>query len=110
MTESDKLLLERLDSALNTLLAARVLVGGLPNVDIPHEGLGATVAADDGYQTARSRFSEAFAALMDVLPDPGTRSLALELEAAANTLAVKGSEVGWTLGVMAGSTSRPGER
>lgn len=100
MTADD--LVERLDVALDHLLAVRVAVGGLVEAPLPEQALDAALG-QAGYQEARKGFVAAMeAARAAGLPDDALHAV----EAAAHHLAAQAAEVGWALGVTArgGST------
>ena len=91
-------LVEHLDAALDHLLAARVSLGGLDEVDLPDEALDVAMAADEGFQEARRHFREAWQEVREAAGSECPQEL-LRLEAAANALVVQGTKVGWRLGL-----------
>jgi len=92
---------EALHQALDGLLGARVLLGGLPPAEPPGEALDSALREDGGYQQARSEFRQAFESLMAFMPDAATRRLALGTEAACHLVLARAVEVGWRLGCLA---------
>ncbi len=91
---------ERLDRALDDLLAVRVAVGGLP-VEPPAEGLDAALMADDNYQMARQAFSKTLHKFLGRVPDD-LRPDVILLEGTVNELVTTSTDVGWRVGVLHG--------
>ncbi|GMV42249.1 MAG: hypothetical protein AMXMBFR64_39650 [Myxococcales bacterium] len=94
---------DRLDVALDALLAVRVALGGLLTDAMPDEALDEALRHHEGYQAARRAFVEAlYGAGRGGVNDEHI----FAIESAAHTLAARAAEVGWRLGV----TARTGTR
>lgn len=91
---SDEDLTDRLDAALDALLAVRVALGGLSGPLLPEEALDVALGLHQGYQEARRGF---VAALEAVRRAGVTDEVVFTLEAAAHHLAAQAAEVGWSL-------------
>ena len=91
---------EHLDSALDALLAARVLLG-MREVEVPVEALDAIMLRDSGHQVARRQFAEALERLLNLLPSTGpARKQVLLMEETVNALVSEATVVVWRLGLM----------
>lgn|GEM_PF-2808584 len=91
-------LTDRLDAALDALLAARGAAGGLVEAAVPGDALDAAFGTHEGFQEARRALSAAIEGLVDAGAD---RDAVLTVEAAAHHLAAQAAEVGWRLRVTA---------
>ena len=87
-----------LSNALDALLAASVLVGGLPT-DVSDEALDAALVADEGVREARCSLQEALDGIKDL--GVGTEVF-LAVEAACNALAARCAEAGYRVGLRVG--------
>lgn len=91
-------LAERLDGAVDHLLAVRVALGGLSGPPLPEEALDVALGRHEGFQGAR----QGFVAALEVARAAGLTDEAIYgVEAAAHHLAGQAAEVGWALGVTA---------
>ena len=91
--------LAHLDEALDSLMAARVLVGGVPAMEVPAVALDEALAGDDAYQAARKRFRGAWESLAELVDGGETNPVMLTMEESVNAMAVAATDVGWRLGV-----------
>ena len=86
-----------LTAALDSVLAAAVFVGGVPE-HVPDDALDAVLAADSAVQDARRGVQQ----VLQRLRESGQRVEAvLDLEAATNALAARCAEAGFRLGRLA---------
>ena len=92
-TPSQEQTIAHLSTAIHELLAAIVLMGGLPD-DIPADALDAAIKIDPTVQEARQRFQTALQGMRDTV---GKDSI-LYLEEAANALAARCAEAGYRIG------------
>lgn len=89
---------DRLDVALDAVLAVRVALGGLAAALVPEEALDVALSAHQGYQEAR----RGFVAALEVARAAGVPDEAIYVvEAAAHELASRAAEVGWALALTA---------
>ena len=89
---------DHLFNALDSLLAASVLIGDFPT-DVPDEALDAALAADEGVQEARRSHQAALRGVRDV--GVGADAF-LDLEATTNALAARTAEAGYRVGLRVG--------
>ena len=89
---------DHLAAALDSVLSAIVLVGGLPD-DVPDDALDAGLATDEGVRDARESAQEALGRVKDlgVVGEPY-----FALEATVNALAARCAEAGFRLGARVG--------
>jgi hypothetical protein len=89
---------DHLAAALDAILAAAVLVVGLPD-DIPDDALDAALGGDEGVQKARRSVQDALqnVSKLGVKGEPY-----LGLEADVNALAARCAEAGFRVGVRVG--------
>lgn len=93
-------LTDRLDAALEAVLAVRVALGGLPADAAPFEALDDALRSQAEYQTARRAF---VAALKAIRAGSNADEHVFVLEASANEMVARAAEVGWRLGIAAGT-------
>lgn len=94
-TPSQEQTIAHLSTALHELLAAIVLLGGLPT-DIPDDALDAALKTDPAVQEARQRFQAALQDMRDTVGKDGI----FNLEEAANALAARCAETGVRVGCL----------
>ncbi len=95
--------LDALSRALDCLLVALVALDGIPDVEVPADGLDVALAHDDAYQTARVEFREVCDVLQDLIAD---EAVFFEVEAKAHALAITSADVGFRLGISMAARSR----
>jgi hypothetical protein len=88
---------DHLRGALDQVVAAAVIVGALPEDEVPDDALDAALQGDEAFQAARVNLRRAFDRLRAAAPDLGAK-LGLDLEAAANHLSAQAAVVGVRLG------------
>jgi hypothetical protein len=89
------LLASTLDEAVDALLGARVLLGGVEEADAPTEALDAALRASEGVRQARREFDRAIADLREALGgDPNGRAMAVE---AAYEVVGRACDATWAL-------------
>ena len=84
---------DHLSTALHELLAATVLMGGLPD-DIPDDALDAALRIDPALQEARKGVQDA----LQTLQSSGMADSLFVLEEAVNALAARCAEAGYRVG------------
>ena len=84
---------DHLNTAIHELLAAAVLVGGLPD-DIPDDALDAALKTDPTVQEARKSVQDA----LQTLQSRGVGEALFAWEEAVNALAARCAEVGYRIG------------
>lgn len=99
MTDAS-IIIERLDRALEDVLAARIALGGVP-VALPDEALDEALRRDDGYQKARREFTTVLRRLLDRVGST-ERDALLAIESTTNQLVARTAEVAFRLGVHVG--------
>jgi len=95
---------KHLDAALTEVMAARMLVGGLP-IAQPDDALDAALRTSPTVRAARKAFQAAMAAI-NVRDDAVARTAYLAIEEAADALAASTAAAGWRLGLLAGTKCR----
>jgi len=96
-------LTERLDQALDGILAVRVALAGGTGPALPEEALDAALSYDQGFQMDRPDF----VAALEALQRAGVTSEAvLVVEAAAHAMVSQAAEVAWRLGLVASGSTR----
>ena len=95
-------LIHHLDRAIDELLAARVILGALADVQLPDEALDVALQSSPEAQDARREFLAALSSI-DVGGDAVARQTYLAIEGTANALAAATSVAGWRLGLLAAS-------
>ena len=87
-------LTERLDLALDAILAVRVTLAGGIGLALPDEALDAALGYDQGFQVARQDFVAALEGLQRVgVADEAT----LTVESTGHAMVSQAAEVGWHL-------------
>lgn len=96
-------LTERLDQALDGILAVRVALAGGTGPALPEEALDAALGLHQGFQQARRDFVAALQALqVQAVADEAT----LVVEATAHAMVSQAAEVAWRLGLVASGSTR----
>lgn len=91
-------LTERLDQALDGILAVRVTLAPASCPALPEEALDAALGLHQGFQAARREF----VAALQALPVTGVADDAIfSIEQAAHAMVSQGIEVAWQLGCIA---------
>lgn len=96
-------LTDRLDAALEAVLAVRVALGGIPADAAPFEAMDDVLRRHPEYQAARRAFGAALEALR---AGSNADKHVFAVEASANEMVARAAEVGWRLGVTAGRGTR----
>lgn len=96
MSNADQV--ERLDAALEAVLAVRVALGGLPADAAPFDAMDDVLRQHPEYQAARRAF---VAALEAIRAGSNADEHVFALEASANEMVARAAEAGWRLGVTA---------
>jgi hypothetical protein len=101
-------LTEHLDAAMGEILAALVLVGGLPVDLVPDTAIDTALAGSPTVQAARNAFLFALGAI-NVEGDAVARQAYLRLEETGNALASASADTGWRVGLLAAraATNKP---
>lgn len=89
-----------LQTALDQVLAALILTGGVPG-EVPDDALDAGVGNDPAAQKARLALISTLTQLVGVSTSDGRQAL-LAIEAAANAYAARCAEAGYQLGLRVG--------
>lgn len=89
-------LTERLDRALDAVLAVRVALVGGGGCSLPDNALDTALSKDQRFQDARREF---VAALEAVQRAGVVANAVLDIEAAAHAMVAQAAEVGWRLGL-----------
>jgi hypothetical protein len=89
-------LTERLDRALDAVLAIRVALVGGGWCSLPDDALDTALSKDKCFQEARREFVAALEALQRAGVDA---SAVLDIEAAAHSMVSRAAEVAWRLGL-----------
>jgi hypothetical protein len=95
VTTSAEQVAGHVQAALNELLTAAVLIGGVPFVHVPDDALDAALRGSASVQDARQAFNVALRRLRD---NGAGADVVLDLEAAVNALAARCAEVGFGVG------------
>jgi hypothetical protein len=97
---SDERMRDHLQAALDQVLAALVVSGGLPE-EVPDNVLEAGLANDPAVQDARLGLVSILNRLIDTSTSEGRQAL-LAIEAAGNACAARCAEAGYRLGLRVG--------
>ena len=92
------LLVGVLDQAVDALLHARVLLGGVDDTDVPQDGLDAALTADEPLKRSRKVLDDLISRVRYVV-GVQHEGLGLDLEAAASDDAARGVDVAYRVGV-----------
>ncbi len=85
-----------LDEAISSLMALRVVLGGIPG-DAPFSASDRALAADEGFQQAKL---DAQRAWRRIIEEVGCSRVCLDAEAATNHMAAEACRVGWQLAMV----------
>lgn len=95
-----------LAAALNHLLTARILCGGLPDDEVPGAALDATLRHSEDYLAARQALRAAWDTVMVHVPGGETSPDALALEEAVNHLSSTVANVAYRLSALLAGANR----
>ena len=96
-------LIERLDQALDGVLAVQVTLAGGAGPALPGDALDTALGLHHGFQAARRDFVSALEAVQRAGADADA---VLDIEAAAHGMVSQAAEVAWQLGLVAGGSTR----
>jgi hypothetical protein len=96
-------LIERLDVALDAVLAVRVTLGGVAGPALPDDALDAALGLHQGFQEAGRDFVDA---LQAVHRGGAADEAILGIEAAAHAMVGQAAEAAWRLGLLVRGDTR----
>ena len=98
-------LTERLDCALDAVLAVRVTLAGGAGPALPGDALDAALGLHLGFQAARRDFVVTLEAVQRAAARADADAV-LDIEAAAHAMVSQAAEVAWRLGLVASGSAR----
>jgi hypothetical protein len=98
----DPELLLALDVAVDAIVAARTLAGGLPLDALPDEGLEAALLGDAAYQQALLAHRAAYDGVEGIM-GPDASDKLIDLADATTSVSHAALRVGWRLGLLVGA-------
>jgi len=90
---------EHLGEALDRVLAAFTLCGGIPEQDVPIESLDVALASNPAVRRARQEFHENLHALLAPNPGGDPQRAVLRMEESVNTLVAVSTDAAYRVGL-----------